>query len=261
MKSPTLRDLLRPKKMNNKICFMERDRDILIFLFRNKVASFNQIHRYYFENTSKQICSRRLNKLLKSRLIEKRAILTKKGREVFFNVSGHGIKAIDEFLDHDINSKNYTSDSIQHDLVLTDITKRFEKMSVVLEVLTESQLQSCSAYMDDSSLLPFIDLRSDRVCVIKGETKNSYAAIEYERSLKENSRNKSKIDAYYNNYSVPAVFYICQSRSLLNSLKKIDKERSEKEESKLYFCEVADVQSSSSEITFTRHDGEQLTFR
>jgi len=179
---------------------------------------------------------------------------------VAYSLLPKGIKAIQPYLPCVVDSQRYHSDSIEHDLVLGSITHIFNKLSVVKQIQTESELLSCSRLMEDDELLPFVNLRSDRACLIEGANRTQYLALEYEKTLKFRERNVSKLEQYYLQTSIPAVLYVCETTSIMKSLMQIDSDLCRNRKSKLYFCLREHVQSNPEEITFTRFDKKTLTF-
>lgn len=98
-----------------------------------------------------------------------------------YGITEKGTKHIlTESLHYDIKKKHYISDSIQHDLALSDITDIFSGFNIVQEIFTESELSSCPGFIKDSQLRPFVLLRSDRVLVLKSESNLYYVPLEYE---------------------------------------------------------------------------------
>ena len=86
-------------------------------------------------------------------------------------------------------------------------------------------------------------------------------ALEYKRVLKERNRNVRKFEDYYDQDKISGVLYLCESNPMMESLMQIDKNVCPLENSKMYFCNVADVKNQSNQLTFKRFHGHKLTFK
>lgn len=236
----------------------ERDHQILISLFKNKVMSFKQVHETFFKGATKPIISRRMHKLIDKRLIKPKGFFVNRKRYICYEISAEGVKVIQHRLNHQVNLKNYKSDSIEHDMDLFDITKHIKDFNAIKQVFTESELQSCSKYLDNKDLRSFVHLRSDRVLGVSVNSKIRYFAFEFERFLKSSDRNIAKFKDYYDHRDIPVALYVCQSDGMAKSLMKIDKEVREDYKPKFYFINVEKFKSKSKELTFHNSDGEVL---
>ncbi|MCJ8276356.1 MAG: hypothetical protein HRT44_07855, partial [Bdellovibrionales bacterium] len=176
-------------------------------------------------------------------------------------ISKKGLDFIAKHLPCDIQENRYVSDSIEHDLVLSEINFTIEKLSMIHEIWTEAELQSYGEAFKNVSLLPFVELRSDRACLVEGKKGKRYLALEYERSLKSYSRNKRKLESYYLQSGIPAVLYVCETDSILKSLMRIDESLCKERPSKMYFCLLENVRKSPEKILFQRFDGRKLIFK
>ena len=115
-----------------------------------------------------------------------------------------------------------------------DITKYFEKFEQVKRIYHESELQSSFDYLDNDNLSPLVDLRSDLILKVKSDSGDILLPLEYERVLKEYSRNVKNFEEYYSNHAVLGVLYLCESDSMIRSLMEVDKYVCQSEDSKIY---------------------------
>ena len=106
-----------------------------------------------------------------------------------------------------------------------------------------------------------MDLRSDLILKVKSDSGDILLPLEYERVLKEYSRNVKKFEECYNTNAVVGVLYICENNSMIQALMKVDEYVCPSEESKMYFCNINQVKNQSNQITFKRFDGHKLTFK
>ena len=230
-----------------------RDKKILISIFKSKIVSLKQVRKYFFDG-GKYNSSKRMSKLSQLGLIEKVSFSKDNRICRAYKITPKGVKFISPYLNYEINHKFYTSDSIEHDLALFDITKVFSNFKMISKIYTESELLSCSEFFKMDNLRPFVDLRSDRVFILGSKESEFFISVEFERVLKSKERYVEKFEDYYKSSSVDAVFYICEDQSMLKSLMSIDKIICKEQESKLYFCTLEDVFKSLGSVNFTKHN-------
>lgn len=244
-----------------RLAITERDKAILLYLFRNKVVSRTQMHNFFFRDSSLKAVTQRLSKLSRYGLIKSIYFEQNKRPHRAYNIENKGLDLITHCLPYQIHEKQYVSDSIEHDLVLSEINFHMEKLSMIKEVWTEAELQSYKEAFHSQSLLPFVDLMSDRACLVDGKNGARYLALEYERTLKKYSRNRNKLDSYYQHSTIPAVLYVCETSGIMKSLMQVDENLCKDRISKMYFCLMDDVRKSPEKIIFQRYDDRQLIFR
>jgi len=237
---------------------MERDQEILVSLFKNKVLTLKQVHQAFFKGSKVQAASYRLGKLQSENFIGKKALQINRRCEVYFFITKKGIEAIQEELAGEVAKVGYKSDSLFHDLNLTALSLKLERYSIVNQVYYESELQSFTQSALSENLLPFVHLRSDRVVEVKAQGKTVLIPLEYERTLKLKSRIKAKLTEYYKYDNVLAAMYVCGNESMVNSIMKIDEDISYNTNSKLYFATLKDVLSEDKKVTFSNCNNEKL---
>lgn len=252
---------MKPRKKPN-VLVNRRDSKILEYLFKNKGSTLRKITQVFFNGGSQCTASIRLGKLVKIGLIEKVPFMSDDGLfRVFYRLANKGVEIVQKSYPHKITKNYYISDSIEHDLILSEITEVISGFRMVSQVITESELLSCHDYFEDFKTRPFVLLRSDRLLVIKAEDKDFYVSLEYENSLKSNDRNQKKIEDYYRNRNVDAVFYVCRDSKIMKALMELDQSSKGEKSSKFYFCLLKDVQSSKGELTFKKSDHAYLTLK
>lgn len=244
-----------------RLMITDRDKAILLYLFRNKIVSRGQMHKFFFFNSSLKAVTQRLSKLSRYGLVKSIYIEKNRSSNRAYVIGKKGLDFISTYLPCEIHEQRYKSDSLEHDLNLSEINFTFEKLSMVHEVWTEAELQSYGVAFKNQSLLPFLEIRSDRVLLVDGKKGARYLALEYERTLKSYARNRAKFENYYLHSSIPAVLYICESNAILRSLMRVDENLCQKRTSKMYFCLIEDVRESPQKLTFQRFDGRHLVFK
>ena len=153
--------------------------------------------------------------------------MVNKKRRNIYSITPKNLELISTILESKIDSNNYKSQAIYH----------------------ESELQSSFDYLDNDNLSPLVDLRSDLILKVKSGSGDILLPLEYERVLKEYSRNVKNFEEYYSNHAVLEVLYLCESDSMIRSLMEVDKYVCQSEDSKIYFSHINQVKSQSNEIT------------
>lgn len=244
-----------------RLMITERDKAILLYLFRNKVVSRAQMHKFFFRNASIKAVTQRLGKLSRYGLVKSIYFEKNGNSHRAYTIDKKGVIFISNYLPCEIQENRYKSDALEHDMALSEINFIFENLSMVYDVKTESELQSFGETIDDDGLLPFFEMRSDRAILVDGKNGRKYLALEYERTLKSYSRNRSKFEKYYLQSNIPAVLYICETDTILKSLIQIDENLCKERASKMYFCTMDNIRNYAEGITFQRFDGRQLVFK
>jgi hypothetical protein len=246
---------------HRKVILNHRDQAILVSLFKNKLLTLEQVHRLFFPNRARVTANIRMNKIFRAGYIEKKSIFLKNSNQTYFEIKPLGIDFIKDHLNGDVAFKNYKSDSLIHDLNLVDISQVFLNFKSISEIYYESEILSYSHESLDDDLNPFLLLRTDRVLSILGPKGSILVPLEYERTLKRSHRLVSKLRDYYLNEDIPIVFYICEDKRIIKELVKADAKACDGAKSKVYFCELKDVQSSNHKIIFENSLGQKRTFK
>ena len=146
-------------------------------------------------------------------------------------------------------------------MALVEIDRVISHCIDVKEIISESELQSCSGYERDRDLLPFVRLRADRALSVESKSGLQYISLEYERFVKSKQRIESKLRDYYQRKRIPAVLYVCESQKVMRALAKVDSEISKESGSKLFFSLFSSVIKSDEKVTFSKTDGKKINFK
>ena len=240
-------------KNKPRVVVVDRDRQILIALFKNKALSLEQIHNRFFNGRSRTVVCTRLSKLFHLGLLEKKPFYDQKRIRIAYGLSKKGLEEIKSELPYEVNHRYYVSDSLQHDIILADVSEIFKKFKITKEVITESELQSVSEFLDRHRHRAFVGARSDRMILMEKRSR-IYVALEYERVLKSSQRIKNKYDYYYRSRTIDVVLYVCEDPSLMKSMMKINEEKCKNSKSKIFFCTREHLESFETEAHFVCHE-------
>lgn len=252
---------IKKRKKRSQVILNPRDCSILISIFKNKVMTLAQIHQYFFENRCKSVSSRRLLKLGREKLVNKKALLINNKNCTYYSITEKGVELIKHDLYYEVENKNYKSDSVRHDIELVNISERLKETETVKYLVYESELLSSPYDHLDEALYAYYNLQTDLVLKIQQkEGFKGYVALEYERSLKVKRRNIKKLSDYYRYDQIKGVFYICENESIKKSLMKVDEEECANDKSKIYFCTLEEFKKSKNMIVFVNCKGKKIGF-
>ena len=232
----------------------ERDRKIFQFIFERRVATLDQIHRKFFSSAKIQTVHDRLSRLVKENYLLKMAVDYKGRLTAVFGISPSALKAFANQYRYAITKPLLKSDSISHDLALSEVRERLERAEMVAEYLSENMLHACAALTEAKKLGPFVRANSDAALVLRARTDRFIVALEYEVSEKEISRYAKKITEYYLSPEVDGVFYVCGNNRIENVVRQIDTEVGQKFQSKIYTCQEKTIHSGTLPLPFRDRD-------
>ncbi len=243
-----------------KMILMPRDQKILQMCFEHKILNRDQINKYFFNENNRFTVNRRLRKLVSQNYLKRLIYQDHHQAKSGFSITKKGLNLISSVLPYEVTGSALSSGSISHDFYLFDIRKKIEKCNLVNSYYTENVLQNCLEFSQCEELKPFVAMKSDAVIEIESQTGSYHFAIEFEMSLKSNSRYKSLFNQYYSHQEIDGVLYIGSSQITIERLKKIDLQVAHDQESehKVYFTTIDDFMNSKNKIHFKDVNNEIL---
>ncbi|MCT4642792.1 MAG: replication-relaxation family protein [Bacteriovoracaceae bacterium] len=238
--------------MNKKIIITQRDRQVLRGLFEQKVMDQETVKQAFFKEKSISACVKRMQKLVRGGYVNKSGIHQDKTKmKIIYSLSVLGLEVILSHFDLIKDKATFKSDSILHDLELSKLRYKIKKYQSVANYFSENAIKNFCYGVDDKKFEPYRRLNSDAVLNIEDNDTSFFIAFEYERSIKSQERYIKKILDYYTENSVNAVFYVCQSQTILNLIKRVDGSLcKEYGESKIYTCLQEDFYKGIPKLAF-----------
>ena len=236
----------------------QRDRNLLEYLFRHKVARIDQIRRDVFNDVNKRYIYKRIEYLRKLDLVTPRAYYVNNKPKLAYQITQNAIGVIAKDFPYKIDKAVVKSDSIFHDMGLLDVVEAMKNLELVDTVVHENVLRSCSQLEDEEDTREFVWLRSDALIYLRGPNYLANVALEYDRIPKSMARYRNKFEHYYRKKKIHAVLFISKNETLLKKLMKVDHEASQGIKSKIYFARYDDVISMPKELTFTNYKGGKI---
>lgn len=235
----------------------ERDMRILYLLFRFKTVGIEEIHREVFQNVHYSAVTRRLRKLELAKLIRRDVIWDEAKRTVsLFSLTISGLEKV-RIAGNEVTRKQINSNFPQHDLKFMKLALNLLKFEMVKEIITENELLSLDLCQRDESLKDLIDLRPDGILKLNVKGHPFCMALEYEFNSKSVSRWKEKLCQYYGTQGVDAVFYFCETPSMMKKLIETDQTIAEGQERKVFFCQASKLEFQK--VTLINSQGLEFT--
>jgi len=219
-----------------------RDKELFDYLFLNKISTAMQINRDIFGMSNTKDVLRRLRTLIRHGYI-RRTSTGEKATKFGYFLSDKSFKM---FISRRIE-RSWTqlkSDSANHDIVLVDIRHRLTKSQKVARFFTENAIESGLTGDSTFPSEPFLEMHSDAAIIFKYNGKSFNVAIEYEDSLKSESRYQAHLNSYYLKKEIHGVLYITKEQSLRENLARLDKPLCRDRSSKVFLGNLVDVLSS-----------------
>lgn len=244
------------KKKSCKIHIREIDLKFFKYLYSSKVATSSQIARDIYTGISHQALYKRLNKMIKLKIIEARYIKELGGRLVY-SLSKRTLE--EYFLDKRKGNRQQTkSDSILHDLDLLDIKQMFLKSNNVSAFTTENVLLSGIELNGFSSIESIRRLSPDALLNLKINSELFCFALEYERSLKFSNRYNKFFSKYYANNFVDGVLLIGRDLKMTKNLMAKEESIMANSQRKFFYCDLETITNAKNKLEFINLSGDVI---
>ena len=239
----------------------DRDKMIFRFLFEQKVASQKSIFKRFFSEKDKSTMVKRLQKLSKERFIDKSGHNLKGRIQIYYSLLPNGFNTIRQDFVFDGLNPHFKSDSVEHDLELSEIKNELEDYKMVEKYYSENYLQNCSMEENPKRFLALKELNSDAAIWINTDYGRFLAVIEYERRKKSIGKYTKKFTDYYMKTEITVVFYICEGREIANLIAKVDKEVGQDFTAKIYTTMRENVPKNKRGLPFINSRGDIFTLK
>ncbi len=247
------------KNAKREVILTSRDEKLFHLLFENKVLSLEQIENDIF-NIGRKTIYKRLKKLTDAKLISKTPHLFGKNRPAsLISLTPKGARTLSlSKLDLARYGIKLRSDSIVHDLLLAKIRGVLEKQEKVLEYKTENMI-ALEDSLDNNLFGLFVELGTDAAVKLQLTPKwKCWIPIEFELAVKSINRCKEKLQRYYLENSIVALFLIFESHFLLKRYQELEKEIDRNKCQKVFYLEIKELLNAKGKVSFKRLDGRVL---
>ncbi len=245
---------LQEKK--HRFSLTPRDIKICRYLFATKGALSSQIARDLFNGATRQVVNRRLKTLVREGFLERGSIFKGRAKTLYF-VSK---KAMKKGFVYNFELPRMELKTCQpfHDLELIDVKRKMQTIECVRHYLMENEIQSdlfgaCSYDLSDIKRL-----NSDAFVQICIDEEVYSGAIELEISDKGKARYAPLFREYYKSETVDFVFYLSDSRAVLNYVLQVDRQVRGDEDPKIFTLSLEDLFQSTDSLAFVNSMGGKL---
>ena len=235
----------------------KRDGRLFRYLFVNKAATVNDIRIDIFGNIDLKVVHNRLKKLSVAGLVEAFPQKERRNRLVYhLTKKGFGRYIADEGVAKRVQLK---SDSVDHDLTVLEIKRRFKKFQNVLGFYSENLIRSGLMDNVDETLREFRELRPDAVVKLKVGKSIYFLPLEFEASPKYSKRNAKLLAKYYTSPYVAGVVFISKTGAVEKRIRQKESAKKSGRRGKFYFCLLEEVLTARDKLPLASADGDILT--
>lgn len=235
-----------------KVKIQPRDIQIMKFVFACRVVTYAQIKRRHFPKACDVVARRRIRSLVNDGYFKVGSI----------ELSGKLLRTlqptpalwpvIEKKWPFIVDTPHYKSESTEHDIRMTEIVMRLEKLKSYRSFYTENLLQSSSALIDDPRFRDLEKIQPDGVLIVEDQ-KGALRiyAVELELSRKSLELYRQKFIDYYLARGIDGVLYISSKRDIEGVIAKIDEEFSHDRSSIVRFAFEQNVVSGTPMLCFS----------
>ena len=239
------------KKRNKVTVITERDRNLIHYLYENKVATQKQIRRDILK-IAQQNVSRRLVKLSREKLIVGNYLKDQSDSTKIYSITSKAFNRYLKDLFDDIMQEQFLSSCPNHDLELVNIRNSLKKREDIKKYTTENILQSS----DDFYLIKH---NPDAVLEVNVQGDMFTFCLEYEASMKATSRYENLLRKYYFDKKIEAVFFIYKERKIFEKVVSLEKTIFSHRTPRFFHCSLEEVLSNEHKITFINFENSKIS--
>ncbi len=225
------------------------------FVFACRVATYGQIARRHFSKTSVVIARRRIRNLTEQGYFRIGHVLI--GKYVERTVQPLPLvwpQICEKWLFH-VDSPHFKSESPGHDVRMTELILRFEKLTSFRSFLTENLLQSSSDLIEDPRLRDLEGIQPDGILIVRDQKgAERLYAVELEISKKTPERYREKLLGYYLARGIDGVLYICSTPQIAAVVARADREIRRERDSIVRFLFEQDALASTDKMIFVNDE-------
>ena len=209
-------------KISSKVVLMERDRELLLFLFENRGGTLSDIGKDIFQVKQRQTIQRRLKKLRDAKLIGMDTSMDLPGRYFYF-VQPRGLRRCYP-KSKTLKGLRLKSPDVEHDFLLIQVRNVFEESKIIHNYYTENMMFLDLFRWQIEDVLKYDrSLRPDALFITVDDDGPIYNAVELEINQKGQQSYRDKIQKYYFNRKISYVLLISSSRTIEKRIMKEEK--------------------------------------
>lgn len=239
-----------------KIEIQPRDIEILRFVFKFRVVTYDQIRRKFFASRHESASRNRIRALAKSGFVR---TFPKEADGLFYKcvcLTKEAWPLIRESFPFEVQTPYFESESPEHDHRIAEIAMRFEKLSLYEDMVTENLFQSSEEFKSQPEFRDLVIIQSDGALKLKDSEGTEFLySVELEASKKTPERYAEKLAAYYRAGGIDGVLYICASQEIRDVIARADRQTCTAASSIVYLALESDVLNASGKLIFRSPKG------
>ena len=232
------------------------------FIFACRVVSYSQIIRRYFPKTHEVVARRRIRSLAKCGYL-KISVIELFGKTVHIVQPLPAIwPLIREKWSLEVDRPHFKSESLEHDVRMTELFMQLEKLACFRSFFTENLLQSATALAEDPRFGDIAKNQSDGALSIQDANGNfRIYAVEFEVTKKSPDSYRQKFIDYYLARGIDGVLYISPLREIHSLLARTDEEIGKDREPLVWWGFEKNALSDLEKVTFYNRKEQCLELR
>lgn len=245
-----------------KIQIQQRDEQLLKFIYACRVVTPRQVLNRHFSGRHKTAGYARIRALTKAGLIRIGAIGMNGRFTRYIQPLPKCWDIISEKWAFDVDCPHFKSESPEHDIRVTEVLMRLEKLSGFRSFFTENLLQSSSALAEDPRFGALSRIQSDGALTIIG--KNGLPeiyAFELELNKKSLDRYREKLTSYFLAKGIDGVFYVSPKTAVPTALAKVEAEFGEHRMPLVWVATEEQALRSDRPLQLVNRLGEKIEFK
>lgn len=238
-----------------KVELQPRDIQILKFVFACRVASYDQIFRRHFSGIKYEVARRRLRKLGVAGFIKISVLeLFGKSLRVVQPLPKIWPYICEKWPLH-VDVPHFKSESLEHDVRLTEVFMRLEKLKSFKSYFTENLLQSSTTLAEDPRFRDLTKIQADGALTVQDQKGNlRLYGVEFELSKKSPEGYMQKLIDYYLARGIDGVLYISPKDQVFSLLTRTDSEIGKNRRPLVWFCSEQTALAQSNKIIFKNRE-------
>jgi hypothetical protein len=205
----------------SKVLISAREEELLFFLWRHRVSTFQTLHRLFFSSTGTETAYNRLRRLRKADFV--RVERTERKGKVIWCLGERGFRFLESVRLSDLKSKGYRPNSRTHDLLVMCalLGDWYKAAPDGVSVVTEQELVATEPSSIPLKTLESFRHRPDGLWVTNDGREASAVALEVEISVKSIARYEETCSFYGGFHFIENVIWIVPDRALARKIQAL----------------------------------------
>ncbi len=239
---------------------VERDKQLLVRIFENRIMSVSQIGAEFFQEVARQTFAMRLLKIAHYGFLERKIVCSAEiGDFPAYSITPKALEIVRARYQFKIVKEYCKSDSVEHDVELVNVRNRLRTFRSVAGYYTENMLQACEDFSGTDALAAFKSHNTDAALEIRKNGKITVVGLEFERSEKVFERYARKLRSYYSDSRTAVIFYVCRSAAIQRALARAEASVMGSSRPRCFYALLGDVLQPNEKCTFTNLRGDTIT--